>query len=138
MATRYDSFAVFMAEVVEQAKKRITSSNGITVLGICITILQHGGWLAFLSVCGLLVLGYIGFGVAIVPFLATGPFAAVIAGCGGGAALWALWKNKKLPLAVKAVGEQYKSRYESAKGNYRAVEALQTEAIDSLVSRLYN
>ena len=132
MTSKYDSFSVFMAEVTCEAKRRITTFGN--VLRICILLIS-AGWPVFIAVCALLVLGPIAFGVSIGPFLLTPP-GIIIAGLGGGAALWALYKNKKIPLAIKEVGNRYKPIYEQKRGNNSAVDQIFEDAVAALVRRI--
>lgn len=69
MANRYDSFAVFMAEVVSETKQRVVDSNKFgNAWGAVSSILNSVGWAGFLVICGLLALGAIAFGVTLPTF----------------------------------------------------------------------
>ena len=135
MTTRYDSFAVFMADVVRETKSRMVSNPYQTAWSAVTQIMEKTGWLGFLAVCALLGLGYLAFAVAIIPFLAT-PVGIIIVTLGGGALLWTLWRNKKLPLAVKKIGERYKSRYEAQNGDRSQIDVLLHEAASELYHEL--
>lgn len=116
MVSRYDSFAVFMAEVVQETKQCVVDpekfGDSWTVAANALTSV---GWRGFLIICGLLTLGAIAFGVALPAFLLT-PVGLLVMAIGGGAIMWTLWRNKKLPLAVEKVGKEFKPRYDAAGG----------------------
>ncbi len=141
MATRYDNFAIFMAEVTEETKKRVDNNPWERVINTSVMIIRNGGWEGFLALCVLLVLGPIAFGAAIIPFLATPPgvvIAIVLGAAGGGVTLWTLYKNRGLPLAIKKVGNRYKSRFERIRNNSAAVDMLFDEAVNDLFNELLN
>lgn len=50
--------------------------------------------------------------------------------------MWTLWRNKKLPLAVKQVGNDFKPRYDAAQGRQSDIDALKNEAVDALYRQL--
>ena len=137
MATRYDSFSVFMAEVTENTKNRILTHA--TIWGYIYTVLVKGGWLVFLSMCALLGLGPLAFGVAVVT-ASTTPFGLILGlVCvgGSGAALWQMYRKRDLPLAVKEIGQTYKGRYENA-GSKREIDQLFNQACDELFNKVTN
>ena len=135
MATRYDSFSVFMAEVTQKTKNRIITNGDIW--GYIIAILTQGGWVVFLALCALLGLGPLAFGAAVLGASST-PFGfilAVVCAGGSGVALWAMYKKRELPLAVKEVGNNYKSRY-SATNSHREIDRLLEQASDDLYRKI--
>ena len=139
MATRYDSFSVFMAEVTEKTKNRMITNGEI--LGYITAVLIQGGWVVFLSLCALLALGPFAFGVALVT-AATTPFGlilGVVCAGGSGAALWAMYNNRDLPLGVKEIGNRYKNKYEALFYNANShdeIDRLLDQASDELYRRL--
>ena len=134
MATRYNNFSVFMADVTEHATRR--ASHMSLVYYICVNILKStGGWPLLLAICAMLTLSSIAFGVAITTFLIT-PLGLIIMGFGGGAVLWKLYKEKALPLAIKKIGQQYKERYEQASGSLSQIDSLFDKAVDDLFCEL--
>lgn len=68
-------------------------------------------------------------------FLLT-PVGVLVVAIGGGAMMWTLWRNKKLPLAVEEVGKSFKSRYDAAEGNRSVIDGLKEEAISALLRKL--
>lgn len=136
MANRYDSFAVFMAEVVQETKQRVVNPGRFgSAWDATGSVLSSTGWDGFLIVCGLLALGAIAFGVALPAFLLT-PVGLLVVVLGGGALMWTLWRNKKLPLAVKQVGKEFKPRYDAAEGRRSVIDGLKEEAINALFRNL--
>ena len=135
MATRYDSFSVFMAEVTQKTKNRIITNGDIW--GYIIAILTRGGWLTFLALCALLALGPLAFGAAVLGASSTpfGLILAVVCAGGSGAALWAMYRKRDLPLAVKEIGNRYKSRFE-ATSSHREIDRLLEQASDDLYRKL--
>lgn len=135
MANKYESFAAFMAVVVNDSKHRIESGTYGEAWGLVASILEKVGWVGFCVICGLLALGAIAFGVSLPVFLAS-PVGLIIVALGGGAIMWKLWRNKKLPLAVKKVGDYYKSQYESAAGDHYKIDQLQDRVANALCCEL--
>lgn len=136
MASRYDSFAVFMADVVKETKERVCEDRFENAWNIILKILTDVGWGPFLVLCGILALGAIGFGLAIPAFLLS-PAGLVVAALGGGAIMWTLWRNRTLPLAVKEVGNRHKSQWEAAEGDHYRIDMLKREAVDDLYHTLF-
>lgn len=136
MANRYDSFAVFMAEVVQETKQRVVNPERFgSAWNATGNVLNSIGWAGFLVICGLLALGAIAFGVALPAFLLT-PVGVLVVVLGGGALMWTLWRNKRLPLAVKQVGEEFKPRYDAAEGRRAVIDGLKEEAVNALFRKL--
>lgn len=135
MADRYDNFSIFMAEVTKKTKNRIITNGDIW--GYIIAILTQGGWVVFLALCALLGLGPIAFGVAVLGSSST-PFGfilAVVCAGGSGVALWAMYRKRELPLAVKEIGNRYKSRFE-ATSSHSEIDRLLEQASDDLYRKL--
>ena len=144
MATRYDSFSMFMADVVDQTKQKymrkfvetsLPLGNFIWKICHALFTVFGGGWCLFLAVCALLVLGPIAFCSSVAVFLAS-PLGFIIIGLGGATILWTLYKHKKLPLAIKKTGIRYKGRYEQASGDREHIDNLVNEAAENLLYEL--
>ena len=135
MADRYDNFSIFMAEVTEKSKNRIIINGDIW--GYIIAILTQGGWVVFLALCALLGLGPIAFGAAVLGSSTTpfGVILALVCAGGSGVALWAMYKKRELPLAVKEIGNKYKSRHSSANSHYE-IDRLLEQASDDLYRKV--
>lgn len=50
--------------------------------------------------------------------------------------MWTLWRNKKLPLAVKKVGDKYKEKFEEAYDDNARVDRLLKVVEDALFEKL--
>jgi len=135
MATRYDSYSVFLVDVVSRTKERFHTVPFSAAWGICVSILKTGGWVALVAICAILILGPLGFSVALVPFMAS-PVGILLVAGGGGAALWILYRNKKLPLAIKKIGDRHKARYEGAHGDHGRIDSQLEDAARDLFNEL--
>lgn len=136
MVDHYNNFAVFMAEAVKNTKERVLDQSlNAKVLIIIHDILDGVGWGGFTLVCGILGLGIVAFSLALGTFFIS-PVGLVIVAMGGGIVMWTLWRNKKLPLAVKKIGDRYKPEWEKAYGDEAQVDKLLKEVEDALFREL--
>lgn len=136
---KYDSFEIFMVEVVKKANS-ISDLNDlfdvkyeklISYLEVIIKL----SWWAFVALCALLALGPIAFGLSVGSFLLTPP-GLIIAGILGIAAatiIKQLYRNKELPLAIKKVGSKYESSWRNANGNRNSIDELFKNATSDLL-----
>lgn len=136
--SRYDSFEMFMVDVVTKAKElgvnQLYDNRFDELIDYCIKMIKYGWWV-FAAVCVLLVMGPIAFGVSIASFLLTPP-GLIIGGIFGVAVasiLRNIYKNKELPLAIKKIGEKYEKPYLFAKGNNISIDRLYKSAVDDLM-----
>ena len=127
MGSIYTSFGAFMKESLNDAKK-IDDFGKMEVFEILIRILPAIGWKGFLALCVILSLGHIAFGGALLAFMATpvGWTIAIILGVTAAAAIKKLYENRTIPLAVRAVGNEVRPRYNTLR------EAQDTTGIDAL------
>ena len=97
------------------------------------------GWPVFLAVVALFALGYIGFFAAITAFLLSpiGIVVALVLGAGAAKIIKIMYKERILPLAVRDVGEKYKSRWENADNNPYVIDNLLNDAANDLYQKAY-
>lgn len=137
---RYDSFEMFMIDVTKKANELgvndLYDNSYDRLIDYCNMIIKYGWWL-FLAVCALLVLGPIMFGITLGSFLLTPPGLIVggVLGLAAATILRALYQNKSLPLAIKAVGDEYEKKYKDACGNHSTIDILYKQAVSSLMHR---
>jgi|694.fasta_scaffold68906_3 hypothetical protein len=142
MATKYYSFNIFMDEVVNTANSRVNleelfALDSGDVIKIISVILVKGGWPGFVAVVFLLLLGPIAFIATLGTFGFTPPGLVIFAifGVATVATLKTLYQNRELPIAVKEVGEEFKPKWERVEGNTDKVNALLSEAVNSLINK---
>jgi len=149
--SRYTSFGDFMTDVVTTANQtqdlnKLFDVKNEEVIDIIKKIIKKGWWV-FVALAVLLSLSAPVFGVSLVVFLSN-PAGLIIAGTLGVAAaasIRVLYRNKKLPLAIRSVGSEYKPQYERIVGDSndntaknRVIDKLLEEAVISLISRAKN
>ena len=139
MSDRYDSFEIFMVDVVNYAEsiislKKLFDLTSASIVEYCIKLISSG-WTVFLAVAALLLLGPIVFGITLVSFLLTpiGLIVAAALGVAAAAIIKEMYKNKVLPLAIKKVGEKYKTPWENVKHNHSSVDQLVHDAAYDLL-----
>ena len=142
----YYSFNDFMNRVIKRADELTWARNNcsledyyqvsVTTMKAVISLISSG-WNVFLAVVAVLALGYLGLGAAILSLMAT-PIGLVIAtalGVGAVGTIRQMYKDRILPQAVKAVGDEYKPRWEAADGNPVEIDQLTEKAAESLYER---
>ena len=84
-----------------------------------------------------MLLGPVAFVAALGTFGFTPPGLVIFAifGVATIATLKTLYQNRELPIAVKEVGEEFKPKWERVEGNTDKVNALLSEAVDSLIKK---
>lgn len=143
------TFGQFMIAVIETADKK----SGYTlsrILGLpsvaknvipIISAILGVGWAAFAAVCGLLILGPIAFGIALVAFIAGGVGALVVAALaiyGGYQAIKLLYVHRIAPLIIYGVGQYYKHEFEEHRKDYPYIVNLVEQASDKLLEDARN
>lgn len=150
MATRYESWDIFMVDLVKLANQEydlndlfeVKAHKSFNLVRIILDILEHspGSWLVFVALCTFLAMGSFGFLAAIGTFLITG-YGVIIAAILGGGALIALnymYQNRQLPLAIKSVGDYYRPRYFEIQEKFSQGTSLHKKEIDSLLVNAVN
>lgn len=139
MANRYDSFEVFMVEVINKANS-ISNLNQLfdvkydTLVSKLNDIIKMGWWV-FLAICVLLPLGPITFFATLGTFLLTPP-GVIIAGIFGIAAATVvreMYRNKELPLAIKRIGARYEPKWKEAQGDTYMINRIFEDAVRDLL-----
>ena len=144
----YYSFNDFMNQVIQKADDiaRQNHNRGLEYLFAVshdtldtVTVLIGIGWYAFLAVVGLLLLGWLGFLAALATFMTTpvGIAISAILGIGAFAKIKKMYDEKVLPLAIREVGEKYKSRWEAEHPNPVKVDSLLNQAANELYQKAY-
>lgn len=136
---KYDSFEIFMIDVIKQANS-ISNLNDLfdvkyDKLISYLEILIRHGWKLFIAVCALLVLGPIVFGFTLGSFLLT-PIGLIIAGVLGVTAaniIRHMYRNKELPLAIKSVGYKYEIKWKAANHDKEKIDQLFKGAVNDLL-----
>ncbi len=136
---RYDSFEIFMVDVVNKANS-ISNLNDLfdvkyEALISTMTNIIKSGWWVFVGLCVLLAAGPIAFGIGLGAFLLTpiGLVIAAVLGVTAAAILKQIYKNRELPLAIKRIGSNYEQRWKDAKGNIPTIDSLFTSAVTDLL-----
>lgn len=144
--SRYYSYNDFMTNVVDTADQLAHSRKGCSLENLYqvsgktiqgIRKLLTLDWKAFLAVTALFVLGEFGLLGAITAFLLT-PVGIPVAALFGAYAVYAIrqmYRDKVLPNAVRAIGEQYRQPWEEAEGNTQKVDFLLKKASEELFAR---
>ena len=141
--SKYNEYGVFIQEVVNTAEKnssiplyRLYGVENETI-GMVLAVLQKG-WIPFSSMTSLFGLALIAFVAALAAFVITPIGVVVIAALiywGGKDAIRILYRNKTLPIAIKAVGDRYKERFDSHVNEQRYIDSLINEAAEDLIHR---
>lgn len=137
---KYDSFEIFMVDVVNKANS-ISNLNELfdvkyeELVSTLTRIIKSAGWWAFAGLCVLLAAGPIAFGIGIGTFLLTpvGIAIAAVLGVAAATIIRQLYKNKELPLAIKRVGSKYEQRWKDANGNVSVIDGLFKNAVSDLL-----
>ena len=145
--SKYDKFEDFMQTVINEADAKCQAEYNKTlaeaydvsqVITTMVKMVISGGWWVFIALAALLTLGPFGFGAALLAFVAN-PVGMIVCGAlaafGGIAAVRTLYKNKVLPLAVKATGEMYKADFEQHINHYSYIDNLIEKATTTLLDK---
>ena len=137
---KYDSFEIFMVEVVNKANT-ISNLNDLfdvkyeALVSHIEKIIKVCGWWAFVALCALLALGPFAFGATLGGFLLT-PVGIIVGGVLGIAAatiIRQLYRNRGLPLAIKRVGSKYENKWKEAHGSNTVIDSLFKDAVSDLL-----
>lgn len=117
--------------------KRIYELYGVTEKSYDITMLIiNSGWTKFIVVATMLSLDPIAFATAFVAFMAN-PIViglkVVLAIYGGIKAIKYLYDNRSFAIAIKKIGESYKSSFDNNKENIILIDQLIDNASEHLV-----
>ena len=144
--SRYYSYNDFMTNVVDTADQLARSRKGCSLEDLyqvssktlqSLRKLLTLDWKVFLAVTALFVLGEFGLIGAITAFLLT-PIGIPVAALFGVYAVYSIrqmYRDKVLPNAVRAIGEQYRQPWVDAEGNTRKVDSLLEKASEELFAR---
>ena len=135
----YYSFNDFMTEVIDKADSISQQKNNCgleDLFNVSLATLMSTknilkiGWPAFFAVIALFSLGPLAFGLALTSFLLTpaGITISLIFGAAVYSKIKAMYHDKKLPQAVKSIGENFKPRWEYADDNTSLINNLLHEA----------
>lgn len=128
----YEKWDAFYASASREAENNVSTYNFLVMhlrgvkqsdvldktkgLHIAVEILNTFGWNFFLTIAGLIGLGYLGFFGGMASLIAFNPLlAATIAIAAGASATVPIilaWKHRKVVIAVKKVGKSYKLHFE--------------------------
>lgn len=131
-----------MDDVIKRANQRVNLEelfavkNG-DVIGIISTLISKGGWEVFIAVVAFLLLGPVGFALAMGGLLSNplGWILTTILGVAAIVSIRVLYQNKELPIAVKEVGEEFKPRWSKVEGNQTQIDILVEEAANRLIDK---
>ncbi len=135
---RYTAFNLFMVDLVKAANEtcdlnELFEIKSSEVLEIILEILRQGWWV-FVALAAILSLSGIAFATSLVTFLLSPPgiMIAVAIGVSASAALWELYRDRELPIAIKEVGSKYKPLYEQIQNSEKKTD-VRHQKIDSLL-----
>lgn len=140
MSSKYTSFGEFMKESISRAKN-IDDFGKADIFGILMKILPAIGWQGFLALIVLINMGGWALGISLAGFLATPIGLAVVAvlGVSAAIAIKKLYSERTIPLAVKAVGNRLRPKYNELKSNRdtKSIDALCDECARQIVSEAH-
>ena len=148
--SKYSNFEEFMQAVINEADNKCqlrydhslaeVYKVNITTVATILKIIGKGWWV-LVALVAILILGPLGFSVAVVAFVTT-PAGLIIVGLlavgGGVAAIKTIYKNRVLPIAVKETGDIYKSDFENHINQYSYIDSLINQASETLISKATN
>jgi hypothetical protein len=145
---RYTSFNLFMIDLVKAANEtcdlnELFEIKSSEVLEIIIETIRTGWWV-FIALVALLYLSVIAFVASLAGFSLSPPgiIFAFVVGVSGSAALWKLYRDRELPIAIKEVGSKYKPLYEEIQNSeektvvrHQKIDSLLEDGVMALVSK---
>lgn len=141
--SKYNDYGEFLQEVVTTAnnnsKCSLNRMYGVedNTVDMVLAVLKKG-WFPFSAMTSLFGLTMIAFAAALTTFIFTPIGIIVIAALvywGGKNALHLLYKNRALPVAVKAVGNAYKQNFDGHLNEQQYIDSLIKEAAGDLIKR---
>ena len=147
--SRYYSFNDFMNDVLEKADEISRARKGYGLEELysvkvqtyqAVKALISHDWFVFLAVVALLVLGPVGFAVAIVSFFTTpvGIAVAAVLGVGAAATIKQMYQDRILPQSVRKVGEAFKPKWKQSDGNRIKIDLLVDQAAEELYQSAFD
>ena len=141
MDNRYNKFEIFMVDVVNEANKvypldKLFKIQSNDILENCIRLIKVGWW-AMLGITSLVCLGPLAIGIATSSFLLS-PLGVSIAIALGSSAYYVIkffYKYKAIPLAIKDIGNTYKSQWEAADNDQEKIDDLFKLAVCDLLRK---
>ena len=143
--SKYYDYGDFMVAVLKDADCKCLNIGSTlykafhlsapNILAIVISILEVS-WVAFVAVCGLLILGPVAFAVALAAFIAGGVGAIVVAALaiyGGIKSIKLLYQNRATPLTILEIGKKYKVPFDEHKGDTAFIDSLIDQASDEML-----
>lgn len=141
--SKYDEYGMFVLEVINTAEKNsatpLCQLYGVEneTIDMILAVLQKG-WIPFASMTSLFGLALVAFVAASTAFVIT-PIGVVVIDAliywGEKDAIRILYRNKALPIAIKAMGDKYKERFDSHVNEQRYIDGLIEDAAEDLVRR---
>ncbi len=147
--SKYNRFEDFMQSVINEADRKCRSRRGVSLADaykvgyqtkdLTLAIIEKGWWV-LVALCVLLGMGSIAFGVSLAAFLLTpaGVIIGAILVAAGGLSARYLYKNRKLPLAVKSTGELYKDEFSRHMNETYYIDSMINRASDTLLDKAIN
>ncbi len=145
--SKYNRFEDFMQTVINEADRKCRLRRGesltdafkvhVKTADIIKDIIDKGWWV-LVALVGILSLGFLGFGAAIVAFCSTPAGIIVLAVLGGTgiAGVRELYKNRILPKAVKSTGDLYKDEFYRHINEVSYIDSMVNRASDNLLARV--
>ena len=144
--SQYYSYNDFMTKVLEEADSMTKRQYGVGLDDFFdVSSLTYNstydlisnGWSVFIAVVALFAVGPLGLTFAIGSLLTTPVGLVILAVLGVSAisVIRTMYKERILPEAVKAVGEEFKKPWEDADGNRSLIDKLRVEAANRLCER---
>ena len=141
--SKYNDYGEFLQEVVNTAERKssipLYRLYGVKseTIGMIISLLSKG-WIPFASMTSIFGLALIAFLAALAAFVITPIGLVVVAALvywGGKDAIKVLYDNRVLPIAIKAVGDKYKERFDTHVNEQGYIDNLIEEAAADLIDR---
>lgn len=154
----YEDFGKFFAKAIEIAKDKVGLYNQLLTppmrkktnetgfkkfLNFIVYILQTLGWLIYVAIAGLVALGAYAYFAGMGTLIASNPVLAAAVAIIGGQGVYLIWKHRDFLKAQKAVGDNYKDKFDfinkrySNKEKENAINSLMKECVISLCIEAY-
>lgn len=154
----YEDFGNFFAKANEIAKdkaglynqllsppmRKKTDETGFqNVIGFLIYVLRYIGWIAYVAIAGLVGLGFYAYFGGMGTLIASNPVLAAAIAALGAQSIYLIWKHKEFVLSQKAVGDEYKTKFELIRKSAShasinsEIESLMKQCVASLCIHAY-